>query len=159
LIITILYESNPQNTLKKGIIMTVSSIGGAVQSAVYDLFKNDTELISLLPDGANGLYNVLPDEPDMPCVRFGLAKMQRQGVGTTELYDITIIVDVYCYADSDLSLNMIGEAVRNAVQNSTPVLAIGHWIDAKFEREIRTEIQNGNVRNTRLFFNVSVEND
>tara|TARA_B100000686_G_scaffold55286_1_gene59571 strand:+ start:2912 stop:3331 length:420 start_codon:yes stop_codon:yes gene_type:complete len=139
--------------------MTVPSIGGAVQSAVYDLLKNDAELISLLPDGANGLYNVLPDEPEMPCLRFGLAKMQRQGMGTAELYDITIIVDVYCHTDSDLSLNMIGEVVRNAVHNSAPVLVMGDWIDAKFEREIRTEIQNGNVRNTRLFFNVTIEND
>ena len=139
--------------------MTVPSIGGAVQSAVYDLLKNDAQLISLLPDDVSGLYNVLPDEPDMPCVRFGLAKMQRQGMATTELYDITIIIDVYCYADSDLNLNIIGEAVRKAVQNSAPVLAVGHWIDAKFEREIRTDIQSGNVRNTRLFFNVTVEND
>ena len=153
----ILYEINSQNTLKKGKFMPRNLSSQGVQAAVYDLLCQDTTLCENLTNGASDIYNILPPNPEFPCLRVAIAKIVKDGTQDGHIFKITVSVDCYSRQKSDVELNRISADVVRVLDHADANMQDAIWIESRFAADIRNAAMDNEIRYTRLMFDIVIE--
>ncbi|MBL1148201.1 MAG: DUF3168 domain-containing protein [Pseudomonadota bacterium] len=105
----------------------------AVQSALYDSLCGDSQLISLLKNGAESIFDAVPDDAALPCLV--MAGMRTEAFETQAGGGMKILLSLESYSRyrGMRELKMIMQAVYDHLHGKDDLLVAGHHvIDCRF---------------------------
>ena len=131
----------------------------ALQKALYTKLSQDVNLTALLTNGADDIFDHVPEDSAVPYVVFRLASVQKIGTKTGDLLQVSVLIETYDDGKGMKTGTQIAAAI-SATLDQADITANGYTIiDCRFEQQNTKVFEGGLRRKVSQTFKIIMESE